>query len=277
MRRILVPTDFSTLSTYALKAALRLARHTGGSVFALNVVPVPGGMAMDNEGRPVYDGTIDPAPYLAEAESNTQAMEQWASAVADPVVTMVRFGGIADAVLAAIDELSIDLLVIGTKGGDSMRDRLVGLLAEHLIGRTTIPVLTLKEGYTGQAAHRIIFANAFTRDHQYFDILRDFHDLGGSTIELLRINTPRDTRPVEEVRAAMDRFAADNHLTRYSKHVVQAPSVEEGVLQWTEVHGGDVLAMRTHGRGGFARLVRGCVSLDLVRSLNMPILTIRGT
>ena len=89
------------------------------------------------------------------------------------------------------------------------------------------------------------------------------------------MNTPKDTVPVEEVRAHMDRFAADNHLKHYTKHVVKAPSVEEGVLQWTELHGGDMLAMRTHGRSGFARLIKGCVSIDLVNSLKMPILTIR--
>jgi nucleotide-binding universal stress UspA family protein len=39
--------------------------------------------------------------------------------------------------------------------------------------------------------------------------------------------------------------------------------------------GRDLLAMRTHGRSGFSRLIKGCVSLDLVKSLKIPILTIR--
>ncbi|MFN6115023.1 MAG: universal stress protein [Flavobacteriales bacterium] len=275
MRRILVPTDLSPLSSYALKAAARLAKHTGGTVYGLNVVPVPGGMAVNTEGVPVDDGTMDVMPYLKAGERSTKALEQWAAQVDVPVVTRLRYGGIADAILETVSELSIDLLVVGTKGGDSIRDRLVGLLVEHLIGRADIPVLSLKAEHTGQSVHRIIFANAFTRDHQYFDILRDFHDLAGSTVELLRVNIPKDTLPVEEVRAHMDRFAAENHLHRYSKHVVKAPSVEEGVLQWTELHGGDLLAMRTHGRSGFSRLIKGCVSLDLVKSLKIPILTIR--
>lgn len=277
MRRILVPTDLSPLSTYALKAAARLAHHTDAQLFALNVVALPGGMAVDHAGLPVNDGTLDPAPYLQQGARAVGALAEWTRAVDLPVERLLRYGGIADAIVAEIEQRSIDLLVIGTKGGDSLRDRLVGLLVEHLIGRVTIPVLTLKEGHPGQSAHRILFANAFARPHQYFDVLRDFHDRAGSTIELLRVNTPQDSLPVEEVRLRMDRFAADNHLTRYSKHVVKAPSVEEGVLQWTEQHGGDLLAMRTHGRGGFARLIKGCVSLDLVKSLKMPILTMRGT
>ena len=275
MRRILVPTDLSSRSTYALKAAVRIAKHSGGTVYALNVVPVPGGMALNTEGIPVDDGTLDVAPFLAEGARNTQMMERWAAQVELPVVQVLRYGGIADRIMEVVEEFAIDLLVIGTKGGVGIRDRMVGLLVEHLIGRADIPILSLKEEHPGQSAHRIIFANAFTRPHQHFDILRDLHDLAGSTIELLRVNTPKDTVPVEEVRAHMDRFAADNHLKHYTKHVVKAPTVEEGVLQWTELHGGDMLAMRTHGRSGFARLIKGCVSIDLVNSLKMPILTIR--
>jgi nucleotide-binding universal stress UspA family protein len=275
MRRILVPTDFSTRSSYALKAAARIARHTAGTLHALNVVPMLGGAVLDANGIPVEDGVTDIKPFLEEAGRNRKAMSAWAAQVDVPVVQHVRYGGIADTILGVTDEFGIDLLVMGTKAGTSIRDRLVGLLVEHLIGRTSIPVLSLKEDHPGRSAHRIIFANAFVRTDQYFDVLRDFHDLAGSTIELLRINTPTDERPVEEVRSNMDRFASDNGLKHYSKHVVKAPTVEEGILQWTEIHGGDLLAMRTHARSGLARFIKGCISLDLVNTLKMPILTLR--
>jgi nucleotide-binding universal stress UspA family protein len=275
MRRILVPTDLSTLSSHALQAAVHIAERTGATIHLLNVVPVPGGMALNEDGIPVEDGTLDVAPFLAEGERNAEAMARMAARFQHPIVTRLCYGGIADRIMQTVDELSIDLIVIGTKGGSSMRDRLVGLLVEHLIGRSAVPILTLKDESPILGLHRIIFANAFAREHQYFDILRDLHELLGSTIELLRVNTPKDTAAVEVVRGHMDRFASDNHLVRYSKHVVKAPTVEQGVLQWTELHGGDLLAMRTHGRSGFARLIRGCVSIDLVNSLKMPILTIR--
>ena len=47
------------------------------------------------------------------------------------------------------------------------------------------------------------------------------------------------------------------------------------MYRWIADHDTDLLAIRTLGRSGFARLIKGCVSLDLVDKLTLPILTIR--
>ena len=275
MRRILVPTDLSPLSMAALHVAVRIAKRMHAEVVVLKVVPVHGGAAFDDRGELVQDNADDITPFLAQRDADSKALAAHCAELDLPVTQLVRFGPLADTILRTVDQYAIDLLVMGTKGGSTLRDRLVGRLVEHLIGRADIPILSVKDDLHDNPLRRVLFTNAFRRHPQYFDVLHDLHDRAGCTVDLLRVNTPNDRLQDEEVKARMEAFARDNRLTRHAVHVVEAPSVEEGVYRWIADHDTDLLAIRTLGRSGFVRLIKGCVSLDLVDKLTLPILTIR--
>jgi nucleotide-binding universal stress UspA family protein len=41
MKNTLVPTDFSEQSNYALKAAAKIAKHSGGEIYLLHMMDIP--------------------------------------------------------------------------------------------------------------------------------------------------------------------------------------------------------------------------------------------
>ncbi len=51
----------------------------------------------------------------------------------------------------------------------------------------------------------------------------------------------------------------------------------QAIVDYARDHGINLIAMGTHGRGGFAHLLLGSVAEQVVRTAECPVLTVRGT
>jgi nucleotide-binding universal stress UspA family protein len=135
-KTILVPIDFQDASLEALAKARDLAPRLGFEVVLLHVYTVP---------VVVYPG-FDPivAPGLPEeiATAATRALERLAGAQGSPR-TLLRAGDPASEILAVIDETKPAMVVMGTHGRRGLTHLLVGSVAEQIVRRSAVPVLTV--------------------------------------------------------------------------------------------------------------------------------------
>jgi nucleotide-binding universal stress UspA family protein len=139
-RRILVPIDFTEVSSHALDWAIELAASVGASVTVLHssAIPVVG----------FPDGALIPTPQVATgmSEAAGSALE---AAVAGrrggpvPLETMLREGEAWEEIVNAADEIDADLIVVGTHGRHGLARALLGSVAEHVVRTSHRPVLTL--------------------------------------------------------------------------------------------------------------------------------------
>jgi nucleotide-binding universal stress UspA family protein len=143
IERILVPVDFSPCSRAALDYAVELAEQTRASVDVLHVA------------EPRYAGPPE-ALLLAPDAAGGQA---WGQPRADMFHELEGFLGPArrrvrnvrveeglpgDAIDAVARRGSYDLIVMGTHGRGGLTRLVVGSVAESVMRRATIPVLTLR-------------------------------------------------------------------------------------------------------------------------------------
>jgi nucleotide-binding universal stress UspA family protein len=142
IKRILVPTDFSEPAAAALKWATTLAREFEGQLYLLHVVPEPYAYPWGSE-----LSTMPLTDILAESEKSAEErMHQLAAETKlplDRVVTRAVIGTPVDQILATIAEHNIDLVVLGTHGRGMVGHLLLGSVAERVIRRSPVPVLTL--------------------------------------------------------------------------------------------------------------------------------------
>ena len=145
-RRILVPTDGSTLSKKAVTSAIAQAAATGAELVALYVVPrypisyFEGGSSVSNSD-------------VARAE------KQWADkgqAVVDEVQKAARAGGVkakgvltrsdlvAESVISASKKYKCDLIVMASHGRKGIKRILLGSETQHVLTHSTLPVLVLR-------------------------------------------------------------------------------------------------------------------------------------
>lgn len=143
VQKILAPVDFSETSGHALKYASDLAARMGAELVVLHVYDVP--TFTFPEGS--YIPTADEAARIASAAQKAldEAVGSLESAKGStPPEAILRKGAPAEEVLKAADEIGADMIVMGTHGRGFFSRALMGSIAQDVIRRSTMPVLTLR-------------------------------------------------------------------------------------------------------------------------------------
>jgi nucleotide-binding universal stress UspA family protein len=139
-RIILVPTDFSAAAEAALDQALGLASTLGAKVYVLHAYQLP------IVGFP--DGVLVPTAEIASRVVNW-AQGELAACVARrkesgiEILPILRQADPREAALAVAEEISADLIVMGTHGRRGLARALIGSVAESLVSTSPVPVMTV--------------------------------------------------------------------------------------------------------------------------------------
>ena len=137
LKRILVPTDFTTTSEAALSYGIALARAFNAKLVLLNVPADPGAAAEAEYPLGICETMQNAANQrLGELLSRDEVKEL------KPEYVM-RIGHPADEIVKFAAGHGIDLIVMGTHGREGVARVLVGSVAETVVRRATCPVLTI--------------------------------------------------------------------------------------------------------------------------------------
>jgi|SRR5688572_3977105 len=123
--RILVPTDFSPLSTLAIEHAIALASVCLASIHLMHV-------------------QADARGHVADAERRLAGLASRCHAEAIVVTTQVCAGQPATAIVRTAADRAVDLIVIGTHGRQGVAHLMLGSVAEHVVRTAPCPVLTVR-------------------------------------------------------------------------------------------------------------------------------------
>ncbi len=140
--RILVPTDFSEPAGAGLKWATMFARAFSGHVVLLHVVPEPYAYPWGSEVS-VMPLTEILARSEKDSEEHLRRLAAETGLPADRVTTRVMIGSPVDQILETIAAERVDLVVVGTHGRGMVGHLLLGSVAERLVRRSPVPVLTV--------------------------------------------------------------------------------------------------------------------------------------
>ena len=274
MKKILVPTDYSDLSEYALNLANTVAEHTDALIYVLKVVSAPGEALFDENGILIDSGSFDVSALEAEKEENLSHINTWADKSNLPVHAAVRIGHLQDQILHFIDKEQIDLVVMGTHGASGIKELIAGSVAERLVKDASIPVLTLKCDRSDINMEDIILASHFEHiGPGKLDVIKKLQKAFGATLHLLKVNTPKDFVNSRDLLRQMQDFVAENGLEDTDFSVYCANDVAEGITNFAEDQGIDLIALATHGRSTLSRVVKKSISKKLVNHVSHPILT----
>ena len=133
-KHILVPTDFSVSSKSALSLAVSLANGDPATSITLLHVVEPSVPAYDSE-----LGVLEPEALKTELE----ALDAGRSLVT-PIEAEISYGEPAAGILEFANQHAVDLIVMGTRGRNTIADLLVGNTAEKVMRNAKCPVLSVR-------------------------------------------------------------------------------------------------------------------------------------
>jgi nucleotide-binding universal stress UspA family protein len=144
-RTILVATDFDACAEAALDQALAIARPIHAKVYLFHAYSLP--VAAFPGGKFAPRAQIAPAiaaSARASLDDTVERHKQSGSADDVELVPVLELGERpSEAVLAAVERLGADLVVVGTHGRRGLERVLLGSVAESLVRRSPVPVLTV--------------------------------------------------------------------------------------------------------------------------------------
>jgi nucleotide-binding universal stress UspA family protein len=144
IKHILVPTDFSDTAATALRWAGTLAREFDGHLHLLHVVAEP---YLYPWGSELSAFPLNDVLTQSEDAARTQltSLAETLDLPAGRVTTATAIGTPVDRILDYVKTTGVDLIVMGTHGRGAVSHLLLGSVAERVVRRSPVPVLTIRQ------------------------------------------------------------------------------------------------------------------------------------
>ena len=142
-RRILVPTDFSDVSTAAVRCAGAVAEAFDAS---LTLVHVAEDLVAESATAGAGAARSEPSPAKAEqdARARLEALRTSPDLEGRRVECALLVGSPIPRILGFAEEHAFDLIVMGTHGRRAIARMLLGSVAECVVRLSPCPVLTVR-------------------------------------------------------------------------------------------------------------------------------------
>ena len=262
-RRILIPTDFSTASTWVFDDAVRIAGSTGAEIVILHIrmtwTSHPG------ELRLPADPSIYEYAEKIELEKLRERVKDANALIATRLVVKSAPDPGAEISRTAKAE-DIDLVVMSTHARHHVAHLLLGSTTREVITKTTVPLLAIRYGiHTHRSMQRIVVP-VHTKQHSRaaLDLAIAIAAHQGGDLHLLTVCDDGERKAAE---ALLDELAASAANATTVKTIVTGTDVEREVVRYTEKSGGDAIFVN-------AADAPSPLKIEIVRKAPVPVMIV---
>ena len=276
MNKIIVPIDFSKHSEYALETAAILAKKNNAEIIALHMLEMAHNVLTDSDDEQQMQTVF----FLKLAEKKFQEFLERDYLKGIHVTPVVKHFKVFREVNDVAEEHNADLVVMGSHGSSGLSEIFVGSNTEKVVRHSNIPVLIVKQEPVNLQFETVVFACDFSEEMigPYLKACQFFEN-SNSNLKLLYVNLPGERfKSSTEMEATVANFLkkADGNLDKINNiNYISDYTVEEGVLTFTNIVGGDLIALPTHGRKGIAHFFSGSIGEDIANHATLPVITFK--
>ncbi|MAX69982.1 MAG: universal stress protein UspA [Flavobacteriaceae bacterium] len=276
MKKIIVPVDFSEYSEFALEAAANLAQKYDSEIIVLHMLELSNAIITANNDSLNEEAVF----YLKLAEQRFDNFLDKPYLKGIKVSPVVKHFKVWNEVNDVANEHHANLIVMGSHGASGVKEVFLGSNTEKVVRYADIPVLVVKHNPILMDFENGVFASDFSEEAiaPYIKAKNTFDKLNVK-LHLVYVNTPDGNfKSTSEIDKKVTHFLkkADGHLDNLDNvHVVSDYTIEEGILNFANTIGADVIAVATHGRRGLAHFFEGSISEDIANHSTLPVMTFK--
>ncbi len=277
MKRILVPTDFSTTAMKAISYAAEIAKKTDATVFLLHVV--------DN----VTDIIIEPLAFDVKEQdtlikNSLKSLDDLKQTVISTypdikIEAGVITGRILFSILDYAEDYQPDLIVMGTTGAGAIKELLIGSVASGIIGSTKIPVITVPAGFEMKEPDSILFAtNHFEENAGSLDMITRLATLFSSAVHVVVYVDEDEALEYIKGQNKLDHYLEYLKKTypsiRFKAEVLEGRNFEQTIESYDGKNDIDLIAMITYPKKFIERLFKKSMTKKMAIHSTIPLLAI---
>ncbi|MFH5832021.1 universal stress protein [Halalkalibaculum sp. DA3122] len=282
--KILVPLDFSDLSTRALTAAQQFAKLFDGRVTPFHAyLPIS-----EMEGPYMLGYGTTPTEDYDEIEmSLKERLEEVAREQVDPAYLDESIVSVGNAAHAIADEgKAYDMIIMSTHGRTGFSRFFLGSVAEKVLRISHVPVLVIdKESEIGPIKKILTTTDFSDNSHAAFPLVQSISEAADAEVELLNVmsyDPQHDEKPDEgkiSLRKKRLEILAKEELHEISDRlkinvIVSQDTPHETILNYNLNKPADLIVMATVGRTGIDYLMMGSTTTNIVRHVKTPVLSV---
>lgn len=273
MKKILFPTDFSPAANNAFVYALRFADRISAEIVTLHVYELP---QVDYINVPVYLLDIYEVTELSNFENYKHHIPVLRDIAEKHVLSHIKIsnvlesGNLIDSIQRISAQESIDCIVMGTKGAQGLAATFLGSVAEKVMHHSRSVVLAIPESCEYEKVDNILFVTKFIpEDRALLDRLIALAREFDSQITCLYVENADKANQQQ-----IDRWKQGINYEKVAFHITASDDVENGILDFIDSHGINMLAMPKHHKGFFEGLFHTSLTKKLAFHLKIPILAL---
>jgi nucleotide-binding universal stress UspA family protein len=272
MKKILVPTDFSECARTAEHIGLEIAKKANAEIHYLHLLMTPvNWVKLTLEKENLYPETQAEIGH-ARAELNELVKH------AEELGLVAKHFLVFDKGRAEIDQHirnhQHDFIVMGSHGASGFKE-IAGSNTQRVVRNSPVPVLVVKKKPKKFEVENLVFASTFQEDVQKpFLKIIEFADLMKAQIHLVNINMPFHFMESDEAESNMQAFLKKCPRGTCSTNIYNALNEERGILKFSEIIKADVIALTTHGKTGFMKMIAPSIIESLVNHSDTPVLSV---
>lgn len=276
MKKIIVPVDFSNHSEYALKATAILAKKHHAEILALHMLEI-GAVTMSESASQLQEMTIF---HLKLAEKNFKNFLKKEYLKELKVTPIIKHFKVFSEVNTIAEENNADMIIMGSHGSSGFKEIFVGSNTEKVVRSSSVPVLVVKKEQQSLNFDDVVFATDFSESsiNAYQKAMKVLTVLA-KNVHLVHINTPfSDFKSSTEIEKKVVNFLqkAEGSIDKLNTiNYVADYTIEKGIFNFSNVVGGDLIAVITHGRKGFAHYFTGSITEDITNHAALPVITFK--
>jgi nucleotide-binding universal stress UspA family protein len=297
-RSVFVPLDGSPFAEQALSFAVEIARRAG-AMLQLGMVhhPVPA-LATALE-VPEIEAQLDQEARAREKTYLESIVNRVRGSANVPVTSTLVEGAVADALQSQIESSGADLVVLTTHGRGAVSRFWLGSVADQLMRRLHVPLLMVrptKEAPPPPQIRRILIAldgspfaeralawamalgKPFGASYTLLFVVEPPLPIADPSGLMVLPATLEAERKLKENAQAYVTRAAEKLRQEgldVSTTVADSLTAANAILAHATETKADVIALASHGAGGFERLVLGSVADKVIRGATEPVLVVR--
>ena len=272
MKKILFPTDFSDAATNAFVHALEFAKIVNAELILLHTFEIP---VYDSQFFPENYASIYSSIELAKFEMFKDEIPKLRAIAAErnlsDIVIKHRLmdGDLLYNLKNAVEEDSIDFVVMGTTGVSDWTKFFLGSNTSSIISGVEVPVLCVP----ADASFKKIKTIGFTTRYREKDKkeLKKVLKIAGKTnakVKSLYVKTPDSDVSDVTIKEWEREFAGEN----IEFLVLPSGDVKETIVDFILYKGIDVLTTITHKRSFFESIFESSLSKKITKEVSVPVL-----
>lgn len=277
MKKILLPTDFSDNAQNAINYALNLYKDENCTFYLLNTY------------TPIiysYDYQMNTGGYLGEIadvvrENSIKKLNEIEENVKEKFNNpkhhfeiVSSFNLLTDEIKDKLEQFSIDLIVMGTKGATGAKEILFGSNTIHIIQKVKCPVLAIPDGHFFEEPKEILFPTDYKVDYstKQLESLITIATLFDSRVHVLHVSHDVDLTKIEtKNKEKLENLLLD---VKQASYRVEDQDIPQAINEFQKSTYVQLLMMINNKHSFFENLFFRPVINQIGFHLNIPFLVI---